>query len=306
VSPHRLLRHTTTSGRVSRPQWLAVGLVVVATTLAGCSAQEMPRLAMPEPATKEGNTILFLWQTSWIAALVVGVITWGLIAWAVIAYSRRRRPGYPEQTRYNMPIEILYTVIPFVMIGVLFYFTARDETRLTKLSSDYDHTVGVVGFRWAWAFNYVDEKAYDVGIPATNNAEVDVKAKSPEQGYTGPTLWLPVDEKVRFVLNSPDVIHSFYVPAFLFKMDVIPGRTNQFELTPNKLGTYAGKCTELCGIDHSRMLFNVKVVTKAEYLAHIAELKARGQSGELKSGRISRNADGGQGVTTIGGKVDNS
>ncbi|KGA12190.1 MAG: hypothetical protein GM44_0545 [actinobacterium acAMD-2] len=304
MSPHRISSHTSKAGPVSRHKWLALGLVVLASTLAGCSAQEMPRLAMPEPATEEGNTILFLWQTSWIAALVVGAITWGLIAWAVVAYSRRRRPGYPEQTRYNMPIEILYTVIPFVMMGVLFYFTARDQTELTKLSSDYDHTVGVVGFRWAWTFNYIEEKAYEVGTPATNNTEVDLTAKDPAVGYTGPTLWLPVNEKVRFVLNSPDVIHSFYVPAFLFKMDVIPGRTNQFELTPNKLGTYSGKCTELCGIDHSRMLFNVKVVTKKEYLAHIAELKARGQNGELKSSRISNQADKGQGLTTIGGKVD--
>ena len=100
------------------------------------------------------------------------------------------------------------------------------------------------------------------------------------------TLWLPVGREVRFTLTSPDVIHSFWVPAFLFKMDVIPGRENQFELTPNKVGTYAGKCAELCGVDHSRMLFTVKVVPKADYDAHIADLKANGQSGQLETGRI--------------------
>jgi cytochrome c oxidase subunit 2 len=75
------------------------------------------------------------------------------------------------------------------------------------------------------------------------------------------------------------------VPSFLFKMDVIPGKTNVFELTPNKVGTYAGKCAELCGVDHSRMLFNVKVVEKAEYDAYIAGLKASGQTGLLVTGR---------------------
>ena len=69
------------------------------------------------------------------------------------------------------------------------------------------------------------------------------------------------------------------------KMDVVPGRHNTFEVTPNKLGTYAGKCAELCGADHSRMLFDVKVVNRADYDAHIADLKARGQVGLLDTGR---------------------
>jgi len=284
---------------ITRRACFGLSAAILSVTLAGCSAQEMPRLGMPDPATVEGNSMLFLWQTSWIAALIVGAITWGLIAWAVVAYSRRRRPGYPEQTRYNMPIEILYTVLPFIMIGVLFYFTARDESRLTRVSNDYAHTVNVVGFRWAWTFNYVEEKAYDIGVPANSNTNPPTDAS-----YTGPTLWLPVNEKTRFVLSSPDVIHSFFVPAFLFKMDVMPGRNNQFELTPNKLGTYAGKCAELCGIDHSRMLFNVKVVTKKEYLAHIAALKARGQSGQVKSSFNTSKASKGQGFTTVGGKGD--
>ena len=89
---------------------------------------------------------------------------------------------------------------------------------------------------------------------------------------------------------SPDVNHGFWVPDFLFKMDVIPGRMNKFELTPNKLGTFAGKCTELCGLDHARMLFDVKVVSRAEYDAHIADLKTKGQTGVFAQGRISTKA----------------
>jgi cytochrome c oxidase subunit 2 len=100
-------------------------------------------------------------------------------------------------------------------------------------------------------------------------------------------MYLPKDETVRFELTSPDVIHSFWVPAFYHKMDVIPGRVNKFELTPNKLGTFAGKCTELCGADHSRMLFDVKVVSRAEYEAHIQSLRDAGQIGVLESGRTT-------------------
>ena len=88
------------------------------------------------------------------------------------------------------------------------------------------------------------------------------------------------------------MIHSFWVPAFLFKMDVIPGRTNQFEVTPNKEGTFIGKCAELCGVDHSRMLFTVKVVSQAEFDAHMQELRAKGQIGQLTSGRTTDAAQG--------------
>jgi cytochrome c oxidase subunit 2 len=100
-----------------------------------------------------------------------------------------------------------------------------------------------------------------------------------------------VDEKVRFQLNSPDVVHSFWVPAWLFKLDVVPGQTNEFEVTPNQIGEFAGKCAELCGTDHSRMLFNVKVVTREEYDAHIEELKAAGQEGQLETPRVNEEGD---------------
>jgi len=195
-------------------------------------------------------------------------VTWGLMLWAAVAYRRRHKNDVPEQTKYNIPIEILYTVVPLIMILGLFWFTAKDQSEILAVSNDQQHTVNVVAYRWNWGFNYLDEDTYTVGTP-------NLPA----------TLVLPVNEKVRFELTSPDVIHSFWVPSFLFKMDVIPGKTNVFELTPNKVGTYAGKCAELCGVDHSRMLFNVKVVEKAEYDAYIAGLKASGQTGLLVTGR---------------------
>lgn len=201
-------------------------------------------------------------------ALLVGGLVWGLILWSVVAYRRRKGNENPVQTQYNVPIEILYTVVPIVMVAALFYFTVRDQNYLTKITNDQKQTINVIGFKWNWGFNYLDKNAYDVGTP---NHPAD--------------LYLPVDQKVKFELTSPDVIHSFWVPAFLFKMDVIPGRKNVFELTPNKIGVYAGKCAEFCGTDHSRMLFNVHVVSQAEFDAHIADLKARGQSGLLDTGR---------------------
>jgi len=265
---------------------MTAGAALVLAGTAGCSADtQAGRLGYPAPVTEQGPILLSFWQDSWIAAFAVGVLTWGLIFWAIIAYRRRTNEGAPAQIRYNMPLEILYTVAPAIMIAALFVVTARDQAELTKLTPDVKNNVGVVGFKWNWGFNYLDGGAYETGTPA-----------KPAE------LWLPVDERVRFKLTSPDVIHSFWVPQFLFKMDVVPGRENQFELTPNKVGTFAGKCAELCGTYHSDMLFNVHVVPRAEYDAHIAALKAAGQSGTLQTGRIVTTGDAGgnTGRTIVG------
>lgn len=287
------------------PQVLAAGLVLATAT--GCTYKDFPRLGMPTPVTDEAPRILSLWQGSWAAALATGVLVWGLIIWSVIFHRRSRtKVEVPAQTRYNMPIEALYTIVPFIIIAVLFYFTARDESALLKTSKKPDHVINVVGFQWSWAFNYMEDVdgnksttninssalsaipdkwkktapagadgVYDTGTPGERN---------PQTGNPGPTLWLPKGETVQFVLTSRDVIHSFWVVPFLMKQDVIPGHTNVFEVTPNKEGTFMGKCAELCGVDHSRMLFNVKVVSPERYRAHLKDLAKKGQTGYLPSG----------------------
>ena len=87
---------------------------------------------------------------------------------------------------------------------------------------------------------------------------------------------------MRFRLKSADVIHSFWVPAFYFKMDVIPGHPNQFDLTPTRIGVYDGKCAELCGTYHANMIFKVHVVSVEDYNKHLQQLKAQGDTGEIK------------------------
>lgn len=265
LKDERHVKSATLGKRIAAGILSAVAVVV----LAGCSKDsQAARLGMPDPATEEGPRIVSLWQGSWLAALIVGVLVWGLLIWAIVAYRRKEGDALPKQVKYNVPIEIFYTLAPLLMVITLFYFTARDQTALTKISNEQTHTVNVVGWRWSWGFNYVEEKAWDAGTPGVR-----------------PTLWLPVNEKVKFELTSPDVIHSFWVPAFLMKMDVVPGRKNAFEVTPDRIGTFAGKCAELCGVDHARMLFDVKVVTRAEYNAHIRQLRAMGQTGVLDAGR---------------------
>lgn len=288
------------------PQVLTAGLILATAT--GCTYKDFPRLGMPTPVTEEAPRILSLWQGSWAAALVTGVLVWGLILWSVFFHRRSRtKVEVPPQTRYNMPIEALYTVVPLIIVSVLFYFTARDESKLLALSDKPAHTVNVVGYQWSWGFNYVEDVDGDTG---TGDAKGDKNLeaipdkfqkafpegaegvytagtpgdRNPQNNNPGPTLWLPKGEKVRFVLTSRDVIHSFWVVPFLMKQDVIPGHTNTFEVTPNKEGTFMGKCAELCGVDHSRMLFNVKVVSPERYQKHLEELAEKGQTGYIPAG----------------------
>jgi cytochrome c oxidase subunit 2 len=277
-----------TPARRSRSAKLGVLAVIglVAMTATGCDSGQFKRLGLPEPATKEAPIILHLWQGSWIAALAVGALVWGLILWCVVFY-RRRRTGIeiPAQTRYNVPIEVLFTVVPFIMIAVLFYFTAKDESKLLQLTKNPDVKVNVVGRQWSWSFNY----NYDaVTQQATPGKLAVYEAGTPAED---PVLWLPVNQSVRFTLTSTDVIHSFWVPSFLFKLDVVPGRVNEFELTPTKEGDFIGRCAELCGVDHSRMLFKVHVTDEASYEAHLQALAnhidpvtGKGQTGQLPVG----------------------
>jgi cytochrome c oxidase subunit 2 len=247
--------------------------------LSACSSEDqdqIARLAMPEPATDRAPLIDELWRWSWLAALIVGVLVWGLILYAVFKYRRRSDDEIPVQTRYNLPIEILYTVAPVVVVLVFFYFTVQTQNGVLAEASETgesDHTIKVVGQKWSWTFNYMEEDAvggetvYTAGTPAEL-----------------PTLVLPVDESVDVELSSPDVIHSFWVPAFLFKMDVVPGRDNSFSFTPTREGTFAGKCAELCGTYHSRMLFNVEVVSAEEYDAYLQDLEEQGNVGVVLGG----------------------
>ena len=239
-------------------------------TLTGCSARETLFIGIPEPATKEGQIIEDLWEGAWVAAWPVGILVWGLMIISIIFFARRKKDEVPEQTAYNLPLEVLYTVAPLIMIFGLFWFAARDGSEILSTEKESDHSVNVVGFRWSWAFNYIEEDVYELGTPQDD-----------------PVLWLPVDEPVRIDLTSPDVIHSFWIPAWLFKKDVIPGKLNQFVVTPNKEGDFVGKCAELCGVDHSRMLFDVKVVPRAQFEEHMAELRAKGQTGQLETGRVN-------------------
>jgi cytochrome c oxidase subunit 2 len=270
-----------TSARMKRRALISTGLAVAcAVALSGCG-ESVKRGLLPQGVTSESGSIITFWNGSWLAALGVGVLVWGLILWCVVAYRRKKDDvGLPEQLRYNVPIEILYTVVPVFMVAVLFFYTAKLESAEMDVSAKPDVTINVVAKQWNWDFNYIEAGTYET------NTMVALTGK-PGVAATLPALYLPVNQQVEFVLTSRDVDHSFWVPQFLRKLDVIPGKVNRFQIKPTEIGTFQGKCAELCGAYHSAMLFQVKVVSMADYQAHMAELRAKGNIGML-SNSLSR------------------
>ena len=218
---------------------LGIALLLV---LSACTVEDAFYFGWPRGGiTSDSQRMFDLWIGSAVAAMAVGVFVWALIFWCIVAY-RKRGEELPAQTRFNLPIEMIYTVAPFLIISVLFYYTVIVQNDVNRIEDNPEVVVAVDGFKWNWKFSYPQalgtdgEPVYTVG----------------SSGYV-PVLVLPTNQRIRFVEHSEDVIHSFWVPAMLFKRDVFPGNVvNQFETTILTEGAYVGRCAELCGTYHSR------------------------------------------------------
>ncbi|HXF37970.1 MAG TPA: cytochrome c oxidase subunit II, partial [Actinomycetota bacterium] len=224
----------------------------LAVGVAACSA------GLPSPGTEQGEEIAGLWRVFVGAAILVGGTVVALIAWSVLRY-RGRGDTPPADFREHVPLEILYTAVPVLIVAALFALTVRTERAVDALPPRPAVTVHVTGFTWQWRFEYVGMGVAIVGTPQAS-----------------PEMVLPAGERVRFVLTSDDVIHAFYVPGFLFKRDAIPGRVNVFEVVAPSPGTWPGRCAEFCGLGHAAMTFTVRVVPRAEFEAW---LRAAGGGG---------------------------
>jgi cytochrome c oxidase subunit 2 len=204
-------------------------------------------MGLPDPVTDDGDRILGLWRGAVFAGLAVAALIWALVAWSVLRY-RRRNDDLPSQTPYNIPLEIAYTIAPLVIVAVLFGFTVFTQEKVTGASQRPDLEVEVVGFQWSWEFRY-----RELGIDVESNGKED------------PVLVLPVGRTVRFDLVAEDVNHSFWVPEFLEKRDLIPRVDNHIDVAVTREGEWTGRCAEFCGLRHWAMRFGVRAVPPAEF-----------------------------------------
>jgi cytochrome c oxidase subunit II len=214
-----------------------LAVAVLSLLIAGCA---------PEAATTEGRTARDTYNIFLIAAaFVFGVVTVWLL-WSVVRY-RRRNDDLPAQTEGNNQLELLWTAIPLALVLALFVVTIRAQN--TILSDPPSRvTIDVTAFTWSWQFDYEGSDRQVIGGPGNV-----------------PEMTVPVGVPIHIKLRSADVVHSFYVPRALFKRQAIPGTTNEFDMNFQRVGLYHGQCAQFCGINHSEMLFRVKVVSQDQF-----------------------------------------
>jgi cytochrome c oxidase subunit 2 len=205
------------------------------------------RFGAPPGATVQGKSIANLYHLMFYIAIGVGGLVYVLIAWCIIRY-RRKSEELPPQTRYHVPLEITYTVIPVLIVLGIFAATYHTEVPIDRVSANPAVTIDVTAFQWQWRFSYPQYGIQVVGTPTTF-----------------PTMVVPVGQTVQINLRAQDVIHAFFVPAFLFKRDAIPGKLNRFDFEVDQAGTYYGSCAEFCGLDHGDMVFYVKAVSPSQF-----------------------------------------
>ncbi|MCE2784106.1 MAG: cytochrome c oxidase subunit II [Pirellula sp.] len=214
--------------------------------------QVAPYAWFPEGASSFAPQVDFLFTVIlWICIVffVPIVIAMGYFMWVY-----RERPGYrgSPEALHNTAIEITWTVVPTIVVVWVFWEGAMgylDMARIPKGTVD----VNVTAKKWQWAFKYENGGEHDV-IPVENSSVKEL-----------PLLVLPVDRDIKMIMRSDDVLHSFYIPAFRAKRDVVPGRYNYMWFHTTKEGLYDLFCTEYCGDNHSQMNAKVKVVSQEEY-----------------------------------------
>ena len=225
-----------------------LALPIAGFLLSGCT---LPSFGANPSDTTTGRSTYHLWQGFSVAAAIIGAFTLLLILWALLRY-RRKGDAIPKQTQYHIPLEIIYTVLPILIVFGLFAATVVVENKVVAMPKT-DVVVNANAFQWGWGFTYPNHHAVVVGSTTET-----------------PTMVMPANTDVKVVVTSTDVVHGFYVRDFDFSRYALPGVKNQFTLHAMKTGTFFGQCTQLCGLYHSIMYFKVKVVTPAQYTAWLA------------------------------------
>jgi cytochrome c oxidase subunit 2 len=243
--------------RLSVPVAVLAGAVV----LGGCNA---PTFGAFRGATTQGRDEFKIWVGFVITGLAVAAIVWGLIFWTVLRHRRKSHDEMPRQFHENIPLEIIYTTLPIVIVGVLFYFTVVTENEIDAVSSHPAEIVHVLGYRWGWQFTYDAGDGRAQGVQIATTAQPALLAQ-PATSKEYPQLVLPVGETVRIVLTSADVVHGFYIPEFNFSRYAQPGVVNVFDFNPTRTGVFRGQCSEFCGLYHSEMLFSVRVMSDSAF-----------------------------------------
>jgi cytochrome c oxidase subunit 2 len=212
---------------------------------------------IPDAVSEQGDHAVSLWKGVIVAGLAVAVFMYVLILTAAFrGRLNRRRDGeqIPGQRQDNIRLDLVYFAAPIVICVLLFGFSVSAQEEIVDVSPNPDLVVEVVGYQWGWQFRYEDQDVVVTGAPED-----------------WPVLVLPADRTIRLELVSDDVIHSFWVPDFVTKRDLIPGVDNEIDVNLTETGTFPGRCAEFCGLEHWAMQFSVESMAPDDFDAWLAE-----------------------------------
>ena len=267
-----------TGKRWARRAGMVAALGALAVLLAACSDFNIRTAVPPDAASVQGQASRNLYDIVFVIGVAIFVLVEGLILFAVVRYRRRKGDDeLPPQIHGNNRLEIVWTAIPIAIVLGLFVLSWNTLNTVDAHTPTPAIRIGVVAYQWQWEFVYAPEGVnwQDCNAPANKGKCVTVVGTPPANGdranWTPPTMHVPVNETVELDLHSLDVIHSFYVPAFLYQRDITPRKDQVIQFTADRVGIYRGQCTQFCGLYHQFMEFQVQVQPEADYAAWLQQ-----------------------------------
>ncbi|HEX5370166.1 MAG TPA: cytochrome c oxidase subunit II [Dehalococcoidia bacterium] len=254
------------SGRRKPPlrMLVAIGLILILGAVIILASFTV--LQLPRPISEQANNTHLLYEAVLTISMIVFFLVTSGIIWAVFRY--KREPGdetLPEQIHGSNVLEMTWTIIPILILVALFIpaLLIVLDMKSQPAEADAAVVVDVIGHQWWWEFDY-NQDGFKVQQTPPDYANLDP-----------PHLVVPVGETVLLRIHSTDVVHSFYVPHLLYKIQAIPGNINEmhFKVKDGEVGTYTGQCFQFCGLHHSDMRFVLDVRTQADYDSWVTQQK---------------------------------
>ena len=258
-------------------------LVGLSLSVVGAAANAEWGVNMRPGVTEVSKSVFDLHMAIFWICVVIGVIVFGVMFWSMLMH-RKSEDSKPATFHENLTVEILWTVIPLVILIVMAVPATKTLIDIYD-AEESDVDILVTGYQWRWQYKYVGEGVTYFSSLSTPREEItNVSPKNPNYLLeVDNPLVVPIGKKIRFLITSADVIHSWWVPAFAVKKDAIPGFVNESWTRIDEPGIYRGQCTELCGKDHGFMPIVVEAKTQEDYDTWLAEQKeAAAKEAELR------------------------
>ena len=238
---------------------------------------------MRRGVTDISHNVYELHMTIFLICCAIGLIVFAIMFWALI-HHRKSKGAVPAQFHESTKVEIIWTAIPFLIL-IAMAIPATKTLIAMEDTSKADITIKVTGSQWKWHYEYLGHDVDFYSVMSTPRSQID-NAEAKSEHYlleVDKPLVIPTDKKVRFLMTSDDVIHSWWVPDFAVKKDANPGFINEAWTKVNEVGVYRGQCAELCGKDHGFMPVVVNAVTPGEFDTWLNEQKLAKQQAAIEA-----------------------